>query len=257
MSEIYTVKTRGIGLPDYAQPKPVGSVPVGPIYTSTDIAELAARQGSPVTFDRRGNVIWYDDFGSSLNKWVIGGVGATCVITNAYARARGLSALLTTGGGLGDIATMQHAEAYPTLSKMGFEFSFDYDGNVCEIRLGTHLYNGTTEYYPFIRWNQPDNDLSYGDETGALVHIAFEELSDVAFNTMKLVVDFETNQYVRLLLNNLTYDLSGKGIPSTPDAVTLPQLLLTPRLEALVVGVVGVFVDDVIITQNEPANVGE
>ncbi|GAH92629.1 unnamed protein product, partial [marine sediment metagenome] len=47
MGEPYVVRTRGIGLPDYAQPKPVGSVPVGPIYTSTDVGELAARLGSP------------------------------------------------------------------------------------------------------------------------------------------------------------------------------------------------------------------
>ncbi|GAI56753.1 unnamed protein product, partial [marine sediment metagenome] len=39
------------------------------IYRLADMGELAVRLGSIVTHDRRGDVIWMDNFDSGIAKW--------------------------------------------------------------------------------------------------------------------------------------------------------------------------------------------
>jgi hypothetical protein len=72
-----------------------------------------------------------------------------------------------------------------------------------------------------------------------------------AFATIKFTGDFVTGKYVRLLIQDKKLDLSAHTIWSQPDAVT-------PRMGARITAVsnVGtnciVYIDDVIVTQNEP-----
>ena len=45
------------------------------IFANVDVAELVVRLGSPVSFDRRGNVVLIDDFAASVIKWSYPGYG--------------------------------------------------------------------------------------------------------------------------------------------------------------------------------------
>jgi len=49
------------GHPDYGQAGPTSL-----IATVPDLGELAARLGSNNTWDRRGFILWYDDFEASV-----------------------------------------------------------------------------------------------------------------------------------------------------------------------------------------------
>ena len=68
-------------------------------------AELAARLGSPDTFDRRGDVLWMDDFESGL-KWRTSllGTGSLIDLTATMAASGGKCCRLVTGSANNDYA---------------------------------------------------------------------------------------------------------------------------------------------------------
>ena len=263
MGEPYGVKTRGIGLPDYAQPKPIGGVPIGPVYTLSDLGELAARLGSPVTFDRRGNVIWYDSFEGGMSKsgaW--GGVGGSFEITNARARTGECSVHITTGlANYGEVVTWC---TFSALTNFGGEASFIFpEWGEEHYQLMFTIYDGTYLYYPHVRWNTRDaavspNTLFYYTDTG--VWAPFGQLvlpylaNEYLFNTVKLVVDTTNNRYIRFIANGMEYDLSAYTLRGWP-AVNPPHIELIFRIYSPG-WAVHTYVDDLIITQNEPENAG-
>ena len=73
-------------------------------YQVTDLGELAVRLGSPISHDRRGDVIWWDDFECTLNKWqtVANGAGSSVALSDARARNGRYSALLISGSAVVD-----------------------------------------------------------------------------------------------------------------------------------------------------------
>lgn len=256
----YTVRTRGIGLPDYAQAKPVSGVPVGPIYTSTDTAELAARLGAIDIFDRRGNVIWFDDFESGITKWqfVGTGVGEGAEWNSARARFGGFSCKLTTGDVIDNNQLMIHSEPYPVIGTMGIEFSFS-DGEDGTIVWQLILYDGTDLHSMHIRYNIATGRFQY-----FRLPLGWQDIEPVRvmdygqslFHHIKCVGNFNTDEYLRLIYDDVTFDLSG--IPLDVQAVGIQ-----PRLDASLIVTttinanVELYVDDVILTQNEPANLVE
>lgn len=255
----YSVISRGIGGVDYAAPKPVGQVPVGPVYTSTDIAELAARLGSIVTFDRRGNVIWFDDFESGIAKWTqdIVHVGGSIEWSADRARNGAYSAKLVTAPAPDSQVGIIVQMAYPVLSRLGYEFSFNVDQYTQEIAFDTSLYDGTWRHRSTIEWREADKKFYFYDDTG---YHALEPAVDILqglllFHTVKMVIDYNAEKYVRLVFDNITYDLSGKAYAKSASAFG-PELDVATYIMCRDTGATTAYTDDVIVTQNEPANPG-
>jgi len=76
-------------------------------------------------------------------------------------------------------------------------------------------------------------------------------LSGYYWNTLKLVCDFDNSQYARLILNSRVYDISAY----TPglDAVGSDEYVdLSLKIIGAAAGSVTAYLDDVILTQNEP-----
>jgi len=254
----FTVAKRGVGLPDYAVRKPVGTVPVGPVYTSTDIAELAARLGSPVTFDRRGNVVWMDDFEGSLAKWLVGttfGRGEVA-ISNDHSRSKDFSAKLQTGNMVGDWACLCCSLGLPVISRMGVEFSFATEQYDLGIELSVYLYLPEECLQATIKWATNTSKITYLNSAGGwpeLPGLFPANLEEHHFNTVKLVNDFVGKTYGRLLWNNQVIDMSA--FPLYHPGGDYPPYLyahIIIRTEAALTR--KIYVDDVIITQNEPPN---
>lgn len=254
-----TIATTPGDLPDYSAPRPLGQVPVGPVYTSTDIAELAARLGSPDTFDRRGNVIWFDDFESGINKWMPDGTGVNWTVTWDSTRARNgdFSVKLATATEEDKRVGIIHYFPFPVLSGMGFEFSWTRAQNLREIQIVVFLRTGTVYHNVGIKWLAADNFFYYYNNIGGFTitpyRMAFLEMDDYVFNTIKLVVDYTKGKYVRLIANNFEFDLSNLEyetleIESIPQAYVDIWIRTDDNLSAIA------YIDDVIITQNEPPN---
>jgi len=270
----YAVPSRGIGGPDYAAPKPIGQFPIGPVHTLTDIAELAARLKSANTFDRRGNVILLDDFEDTL-KWRTsfpGGAGGVIALSSEAARSGAFSCKMTCP----DIgyALIERYLGYPVLSNMGFEISFTipaWPDDASLLVFGLVLDDGTDWMVAEVLWDMSDPDhRNHTLSIGVPAPIIYEEfdkdfynyyaspyLDSPCFHTAKLVVDFVNRRYLRFILDHVTYDLSRYNISIITGGAVSVGVHMSPsfRIENNVAGTNPFcYVDDAIITQNEPAN---
>lgn len=239
------------GGPDYG----VGA-PIKTVYTLEDMAELAVRLGSPVSFDRRGNVIWFDDFEHSFNKWftVIGGTGGSAAITNEKARTGALSCKVVTGDETDDTAIIGHYEPYPVLSKLGFEISLLTAATKAYIEFPCVIYDGTYKHDPGIKYDCETYVWYYYNTSGgwtAFTNAAKLTPSAYIFHTIKLVIDPDTQKYVRFIANNVETDLSAISYRHVADAtnpVAGISISFAPKEDASKT----IYYDDAIITQNEP-----
>ena len=239
------------GQPDFGQYAPTETI-VG----LSDLGELAARLGSIVTFDRRGNVIWMDDFENGIRQWCPFGIGTWSVDWESnYSKTGGFSCKLTTDAIAGRSVNIQKYIGFPILSAIGLEASFSNEQNWRYLEIWLWLDDGTYEYNAVIRYDHPNKKLQYMDATGAYQDIVggSYETPDYPewFDTLKFVADFTTCKYKRLLVNSKVFDLSALSFEKDPFATT-PQMVvafrLTTNANAAAIG----YIDDVIITQNEP-----
>jgi hypothetical protein len=184
------------------------------IFGQIDSGELAARLGSIVTFDRRGNVVLMDNFESSTLKWrtTTNGTGAAIVISTGAAVSGDSSCKLTAGEGELGIAGIVKYVHPKILGKLGFEFSFTVDDDTESVRGTFAHFNGTTRYSSVVTYDHVNSKLMYTDNVAGNVDIAtgvtLEDILGI-FHTMKIVIDSSTNKPVRLLVNEDTYDLSA------------------------------------------------
>lgn len=219
-------------------------------------AELAVRLGSVVTFDRRGDVLFLDSFEDGLAGWEPSsyGEGGSAVQSSVRARTGAFSCLLTAGSDDYHCAAILRWIPYPCLSSFGFEFSFTYQNLFDYLYLEAYLYTGTFYYRFRIRYVPSEEKIQYEDLSGVFQDIAtgVPLLSEEhLFNTMKLVVDFVEGKYKRLLLNNLSYDLTDIPVYRL-GGITPAYLYFNIYLEGREDENDKAYIDDVIITQNEP-----
>lgn len=250
----------GIGLPDYAQPMPVGQVPVGPIYTSTDVAELAARLGSINKFDRRGNVIFLDDFVDEL------GWETTGTFASGYTVTR--STITTKSGGVSCklvVPASSYAQIgkwlpYPVLSRIGYEIAFVHSDNADTYNWYMYLSDGTDTYATAVRIT--DITASVGT-LQIYVGAGWIDIATVSlygkhgmFHILKVAGDFTSanRRYTRVIFNESEYGISSHTLDTSAPVVALPYIRLIAKVTAKAVGTATVFMDDVIVTQNEPPN---
>jgi len=251
--EQYAVRTRGIGLPDYAQPKPAGAVPVGPVYTSTDTAELAARLGSPITFDRRGNVYWLDDFESGVDKWEC--FDGTLSWSSAKSRNGGFSARILSAAPPAD-GSMTVRLPLPAMGKFGFEYSFNLPDAVAAnrtINIGIvyhtpdYMLRGSLRWVSNVLWAVP-----WGGPAAIRVNPNLElAIWDKIFYNWKLVLDFPNMHFLRAIFNGQQYDLSALPLVSEPPIVGYDFSFLLANIWTNN----DAYADDAIVTVNEPDNI--
>jgi hypothetical protein len=229
----------------------------GPVWSVTDMGELAVRLGSIVRFDRRGDVVFMDSFEDGLLKWGASWVaeGGSVALSHEAARSGGWSVLLTATPG--HYTSMGLVLPYPVLGRFGLECSFQFDYFLDTLRLSLSLFNGTYLKTGRVRYDLPGERLQYCDADGNYQDLVtgldlFSAL--MPFWTWKLVCDFEENEYVRLIVNEREYDLSGLALLSD-DSSDVPHLEISVTNQAQMGGENSlVYVDDVVVTQNEPEN---
>jgi len=226
------------------------------IFGQIDTGELAARLGSPVTFDRRGNVIFIEEFTDGLARWVTAGSGTGHTQSTTIERwnKRGISCKMTTGDAATNYKQLRHFTPFPVVGKIGFEVSFTIDENAEYMSFYNVAFDGTYGHYGQFRFYPPAMELKYKDSTGDYVSLAAGlnlSTNDKMFHTFKFVHDIKTDRYVRAIFDSYTYDMSA--LTSFKDEETTSiglQTYLYIRTGSAVSSVM--YVDDVILTQNEP-----
>lgn len=241
----------GHGTPDWW-----GSEPGETTFMVQDVGELAARLGSIDVFDRRGNVVWLSGFENGLGEFysVTSGAGASVLLSTATAHRGAYSCKLTTGSDIEKMASIMKVIAYPALSKFAGEGAFTWNTGIADLQFLLILYDGTNSYTFAVRFSQALGQIHYLNSAGGWTLI--DTLPPWAtatylFQVAKLTVDLETGKYRNLILGDTGYDLSGIS-GYTVASATQPYLVFSIQLTGPGATNPSIYVDDVIITQNEP-----
>lgn len=226
-------------------------------YQLSDMAELAARLGSPVTWDRRGEVIWWDDFEWGLTKWtgVIGGLNGSIALSTVRARNGRRSCALSAGADAGRFAEIYHYNAKGVNSRVGVEVWFSQGAAIEVFRVEETVYDGVNSTTFGVQWENAGNRLLYLNAAGAYTEFASAVdlmVQTTLFHSLKVVGDAATDLYVRCILDDREYSLAGIGgwVSGSGERPAISLVLVafgSPGQNDTV------FVDDVILTQNEPA----
>jgi len=220
------------------------------------LAELAAIFSPAKRYDRRGQVIYIDSFEAGLIMVddEYSGTGAGIAVASDRARTGFHSCKLTAGSDGDCYSRIYHAIPYLSTSRFGIEISFTdhLDSEQHQLRGGINLRDG---WYRFrLRYRRPEHDISYWDEDGNWQVIEEDVyLSDdnYMFHTAKLVFDAGSGDYVRWMVDNHTGSLAG-----VPGQYTVglgyPAILFWFFVYSTAGKNAVSYVDDLIITQNEP-----
>lgn len=225
-------------------------------YQLDDLGEHAGRVGSINTFDRRGDLIWFDDFENSINKWLVSApdTGAAAAISTTRARNGSNSALLTAGSD-GTLTTdILHRSPFTSLSRIGLEMSWSIDSVFDTLLMQVFARDGTNQLQPQIRYDKTNQVLEFFNNGSTFTSLATGlDLTALPtfFHTWKMVFDMASGEYVRVILDNTEFDLSGNPVLSAASALE-PHLQLAVFLAGRAAQNDTMFIDDVILTQNEP-----
>lgn len=239
------------GSPDWGASKPTAT-----IYQLSDLGELAARLGSINTFDRRGDVVWMDSFEDTIHKYQLSlaGVGADIQLNGDHCRSGGSSCRLTTGNATGNFSYMYRAFGSAVVAtKIGVELSFTLHPQIT-FYLYIEVYRRPTMYRVSMRYDPVANILAYQSFGGLYVDLltGLDLQASATWHTMKIVGDFSVDGfYERVLLNNLRPDI--QGIPSNQQPTDIEdQLRVVIYVSTQNDANNKLWIDDLIITQNEP-----
>jgi len=239
------------GYPDYGIDEEFGK-----LLMPTDIAELAARLGSIHTWDRRGDIVAYDDFEEPVLKWTDGFSSPLCYAaldtTNALSGSQ--SMLLHTRGNLNDYSAVLKAYNVLKSRRIGIEWAFGNLAGNRYLQLVIQRYDGVRHKEGGLRYNPSTEKISLMNTGGT-----YDEIIDTGpiaihyfmFVKAKLVVDFNTGKYVRLCFTNSEHDLSSYGLHDTGSPLG-EMMYFNARLHNLVATEGNVWLDDFIVTQREP-----
>jgi len=226
------------------------------IYGLHDMAELAARLGSIVTYDRRGDVVLLEDFEGAAGRWRNWQFGNLYngAISAENARSGSFSYKLPLPAGAISWGFIDTSIPLPVLGNMGVEFSFAGIDDIKYVTLELYSWDGAKYYYPYVEVHFVNKTLKVCDETYTLVTIDADlPLFDWynCWHTLKVVYDSENGKYKRLLIDGKAYDLSSYGLYWEADTER-PALELVITAKNNTVLAQEIYFDDVIITQNEP-----
>jgi len=219
-------------------------------------AELAVRQGSIVNFDRRGNVVWMDDFEASTLKWTADfvGTGGSAGLSTDNAKNGDQCIKLVAGSDGGRQASLWKWLALPRTTRFGFEISMSFDVNIEDIIFQMTVYDGTNKYFVRIKIDVVADGLYYwqgGISWGTLASSLGIRKHRTIFYTLKFVFDTSTWKWVRVLFQDEVFDLSDVSIYTSADAGNKG---IWAKIE--MTGKAGsnayLYLDDFILTQNEP-----
>jgi len=210
-----------------------------------------------VSYDKRGDVVWYDSFENGVAKWSLGGGGAGNWQGLSFETANSGSCSLKLIGGSDGTLLSRAISYFPylSLSRWGFEARFSIGPNMDKIYFILRHETGTNAKIASILYDRTNEKIQCQDSNGNYQDIATSFLlyeNIYLFHVMKLVCNLETSKYDRLILNDVEYDLSSYDMYSFANVVTKHleiQIYFYSRSGYNDY----VYIDDVVVTQNEPA----
>lgn len=222
----------------------------------SDMGEVAARLGSIDIYDKRGDVISFDNFEEPLLKWASthGVAGSVVILSSTSAKSGSQSIKLVSAAGAGNAAAISKKISILGTERLGVEISFANVDTAVEFHIDLTYYTGVVYYSASLLIDLNSRKLYVYDEDGNPVEVATFSLFQSGlfiYYTVKLVIDFKAETYVRLLLGHKEYDISAVSLETAPN-LTAPYFFV--QIGIWNRGVPGgtMYIDDYINTQAEP-----
>lgn len=233
-----------------------GTGPKSTTYALQDLAELAVRLGSVINHDRRGDVVWMDDWKDGLGRLLTetDGVGGDVYLQATGGKYRGSVLIMNTGNLIADWATITVQSYFPVPGGIGTEVAFAIPLVLADAGIIIYLFQGVTVQIFTARYNHVLGTIEIGNDALDWVVVGtpgIQHIHNMAFCDLKLVVDTAALRYRRVLFNRFTYDAS-KYTPAVSASVVPPMLSVQVRVSTSANASAAVPVAHMIITQNEP-----
>ncbi len=219
-------------------------------------AELAARLGSLIEYDRRGQVVSQTSFENGWGVWrtAVLGSGTTVALDPTVARHGGYS-VKCTGGGIStsDVKLFTRMPVLP-VATVGLSAFFSIPGEARYLELVIQYDDAANRPQGRCRYDVAAETLSIVNSSGAWIEVATSitiNKNKHSFNYMKLVIDGDNDTYFRLVFNDLEIDLSSYAT----------QILVTVDYSHFYLGIWAfnredqadiTYLDCAVVTVNEP-----
>ncbi len=240
-------KTSGVLWPRFSPQ--VAVQPVG------DLGELAARLGSPVTYSRSGTVMFADGFEDGLSPYELASSDPTYLVslsTTISFRGAQSAKFFHDKDEISNPRLLKHIPLYRT-GKMGFEFHFRNESDNEIFTFGLSKQEGGIFYSALIKITVSDGTIKYFDSEGTFTTIETLDLTVGAFkawHAVKLFVDYDTNSYVRLWVDDNEYLLTDLALWNTVS-VEADYLMAEILLNWYPGNDLTMYVDDFIVSVDE------
>jgi len=207
------------GLPDYYNPDTLVS------QRLANVEEVVTAVKRIASLDNRGRTLFYDDFGEGFAGWnpAYGGDGAAPVITTAKALVSPVGVLCDAGTLSGEgrsyIFKRFHLGASP---RLGVEAFFYYYGFASIFRMNLEYNIGNDQYFARLEVLPLTGDLRIWvpSEWITVGNVGYARTNNAPWLPLKLVADFASGTYTRLLVGQKQIDLSSYTLDS--EAFSFP-----------------------------------
>jgi len=219
------------------------------------IGELAARLGSPVSWDRRGQVVQmttFEDGFSHAFPAASGGEGLAELCPSAY-QTGGYSCKLTTEAAVDGWASVITYTDFSPSSRVGFEVVFSIESQPDDIQFHCKIYDGTWEHFAYAQLHRVTNKLQIYNSTPVYTDVCsyYQHPAAQLFYSIKFVIDTSAQRWVRVLAVGTEFDKSAV-VSYRAGGGAAPYITLKVKaVEAAGVSHT-IYVDRMIITTNEP-----
>ena len=224
--------------------------------STVGFAELAARLGSPVIYERSGQVNWIETFEHGLQRWFsqTSGTGAGVALSPVYAKTAGYSCELTGGSDGGRWASITSITGVNPVGKMGISMAFANITNFDALLIYFKLRTTGTQYSTTLEISKTLGKVYIYDEVPAAIEVCDCDLPSAMgqyWSTVKMTVDFENVLYGKLRFNAGEYDISANAFVSTSGSYT-PEVSVEIRAKSRSGNNDVIHVDDIILSFAEP-----
>lgn len=226
------------------------------VHGMDDMAELAARLWSPVTFNREGNVLYMTTWDYGFQEWSNAALGTDNDIRISAQKAKigPYSVCMVPGTDGARLAYLEKTFSYPVLSRFGLEFSFQVTGSLDRIDIQLAVYDGAELTNYILRYDDVNDRLQARDENGTYQTFASSvtvRKESTLFHTVKLVSALDTGYYSRFTLDETEHDLTAYQAQVTAD-LTDPSVKVYIAVYTQSGKATTLYLDDLVLTQNEP-----
>lgn len=202
-----------------------------------------------------GKNIFTDDCESAILAWNVDSYDGGAAVSSTETYWDG-SKSIKLSGSVNDPSMGGISKNFNVLenSRIGFEFKWsidDYDADAFYMYL--NHYDGVYERRAYIEVYLKLNIVRIRITDGGIITIPITQtqINDINYwHDIKGVIDYHTNKWVRLIFDDIEYDLSKYNLNLVADVITTPRF--NPRVHFFGNGLYNMYIDNIKITNFEP-----